>query len=278
MKKSIVLRKSNPYYINPRRVPDEQLRRFAAVLAELIQPSMVYLMTYADPVRHDHIYHDLLFCTGYLAKIPPRDGTAVMELFSQHHPDVGFSLLPVGTVEKHMKEGAVYYRACCSPRNLIWCAPGTVIDWPETTEAAQPVQQRFEAELAKAVAFLDGALQYRTANKRNDIAAFMLQQSAELTGRAVLLALTGHEVKTHSLLHIMRRLMSVAGPLCCLFPADTEEELRLMNVMDDAYLQVRYGQDFDIQVADLLVLEDRVQQLVTAARDWVGLLMGSLVG
>lgn len=258
----------SPYYICPTRVPDEQVRRFAAVLTELIQPIAVYLLRYTDPVWQRDTYHDLLFCTSYLPKIPPRDSVALLELFSQHHPRIGFSVLPVGSVEKLLKAGAFYYRAFCSPGNLVWRQPGRQINWPAAAMNITQVQHRFKEDLRKAQAFLQGAGPYRSAG-RYDLSVFMLQQATELSGRAVYQALAGQDLKTHQLSVLLRKLMIVAGPLYRLFPGDTAEERRLVQLLDDAYLQARYGDEFIVSAAELTVLENRVHQWLDVAQELV---------
>lgn len=65
----------------------------------------------------------------------------------------------------------------------------------------------------------------------------MLQQATELTFRAVALSLYGVERRTHSTKSLKKLNRRLAPQFNGIIPADTEEEERLLKVLEDAYLK-----------------------------------------
>ncbi|MXV14002.1 HEPN domain-containing protein [Pedobacter sp. HMF7056] len=118
----------------------------------------------------------------------------------------------------------------------------------------------------KATSFYAGARFHREAND-SAMAMFMLQQATESTFRTIAIALYGMERKTHSLRSLKKLNRKLAPQLNEIFPADTEQEERLLKLLEDAYLDARYLADYKIGGDDIQVLMDRVQQVLSTARN-----------
>ncbi|MXV16546.1 HEPN domain-containing protein [Pedobacter sp. HMF7056] len=119
--------------------------------------------------------------------------------------------------------------------------------------------------MAKAVTFYTGAKFYQEA-KESAMAMFMLQQAAELTFRTVAIALYGMERRTHSIRSLKKLNRRLAPQLNSIFPADTEIEEHLLKVLEDAYLDARYAENYTLSDEDMLTFLSRVENLIETAQ------------
>ncbi len=121
-------------------------------------------------------------------------------------------------------------------------------------------ERMFDEGLMKAREFLAGSELFRV-RKQHAMAAFMLHQSAEQTLRALVNAVTGYHVNTHSIDRLLRFAVLVSFDVPLVFPQHTEEEKRLFQFLQKAYIHTRYKDDYAISHADLLVLTERVKRI-----------------
>lgn len=135
-------------------------------------------------------------------------------------------------------------------------------DMPEPIETfnSKGASKLCEEGLTKAKEFLAGAELYRV-RKQHKMAAFMLHQSAEQALRTLLKTGTGYHANTHSLDRLLRYGSLVSYQLPQLFPRQTDQEKRLFNLLQKAYIDTRYKEDYKITDDELLTLTERVRQI-----------------
>src|SRR5690606_7499001 len=96
--------------------------------------------------------------------------------------------------------------------------------------------------------------------KQHKMAAFMLHQSAEQALRTLLKMGTGYHANTHSIDRLLRYGSLVAYQLPQLFPRQTDQEKRLFNLLQKAYIDTRYKEDYKITDNELLTLTERIRR------------------
>ena len=114
--------------------------------------------------------------------------------------------------------------------------------------------------LTKAKEFLAGSELYRI-RKQHAMAAFMLHQSAEQALRTLLKVGTGYHANTHSIDRLLRYAGLVSYQLPDIFPQKTEEDKRLFNLLQKAYIDTRYKEDYKISNDDLLQLTEKISHI-----------------
>lgn len=122
------------------------------------------------------------------------------------------------------------------------------------------INGQWEEGLSKAKEFLAGAELYRV-RKQHKMAAFMLHQSAEQALRALLKTGTGYHANTHSIDRLLRYGSLVAHQLSELFPRQTEQDRRLFKLLQKAYIDTRYKEDYKITDEELRILTDKIQRI-----------------
>ncbi len=121
-------------------------------------------------------------------------------------------------------------------------------------------ERQYTEGLMKAKEFLAGADLY-SVRKQHAMAAFMLHQSVEQALRTLLKVGTGYHANTHSLDRLIRYGSLIAYQLPDIFPQKTDQEKRLFTLLQKAYIDTRYKEDYKISNDDLLDLSERVKHI-----------------
>jgi HEPN domain-containing protein len=126
--------------------------------------------------------------------------------------------------------------------------------------AGKDYEHQYTDGLTRAKEFLAGSELFRV-RKQNTMAAFMLHQSAEQALRTLVKTGTGYHANTHSLNKLIRYASLISYQLPDIFPQKNDQEKRLFNILQRAYIDARYKEEYKITSDDLLRLTDRVRQI-----------------
>jgi uncharacterized protein len=141
--------------------------------------------------------------------------------------------------------------------NLSWTIPK---DFSSTT-AHQEEERQFTDGLTKAKEFLAGSELFRL-RKHHPIAAFMLHQAAEQALCTLVKIGTGFHANTHNLDRLLRYASLISYQLPDIFPQKTEPEKRLFSLLQKAYINTRYKEDYKISIDELLSLTNKVRHIL----------------
>ncbi len=119
----------------------------------------------------------------------------------------------------------------------------------------------YTAGLNKVEEFLAGADLYRI-REQNKMCAFMLHQATEQALHTILQLKTGLRVVTHNLDKLYRYCCMVCYQLPeILLGNNKENDKRLFNLLQKAYIDTRYKSDYNINTIDLIALTDILRRL-----------------
>ncbi|MEP6683650.1 MAG: HEPN domain-containing protein [Parafilimonas sp.] len=122
----------------------------------------------------------------------------------------------------------------------------------------------FNTAHKKADDFLQGAANYR-GESNNEMVAFMLQQAAELIIRGLITALSGNCPKTHYFNELKKPLKRCLPALDYIISKNETEEQRLLHILEKAYLESRYSNEYKIVNADIDLLSEAIELLYDRA-------------
>lgn len=94
-----------------------------------------------------------------------------------------------------------------------------------------------------------GEIDYK--DKEYKICSFQLHQATESYLKTIPLVYILYGYKEHELRFLIEKCKTHTLELATVFPCDTEEEKRLFNLLQDAYVQARYNKDFVVTKADI---------------------------
>lgn len=114
--------------------------------------------------------------------------------------------------------------------------------------------------LNKVHEFLAGADLYRI-RKQNKMAAFMLHQAAEHSLLTILKITIGLGVNSHNLEKLVRYCSLVTCKVTDVFQKNKENDKRLFQLLQRAYIETRYKEGYSINTSDLQTLTEKIRVL-----------------
>jgi uncharacterized protein len=178
-------------------------------------------------------------------------------------------LMPVTTIvlqkaifEEWLKKGHCFAVNVLQSAVLIYASGNFELqgDQISSDNIGKPIEKFFVEGLTKAKEFLAGSELFRV-RKQHAMAAFMLHQSAEQALRTLLKAATGYHANTHSIDRLLRYAGLVSYQLPDIFPQKTQEERRLFSLLQKAYIDTRYKEDYKINTDELLCITEKVRRI-----------------
>lgn len=171
----------------------------------------------------------------------------------------------INEVYKQLREGHIFYSAVCTDGLIVYdnkrlpLPEKAVIDIAAIKMKARNI---FNDAFENAKSFLDGAEYFATSNQYKQ-AAFLLHQATEHALRALLASLTSLTAYGHNLKSLIRHSCFCAPDLDAIFPKNTEEEKKLLNLLNAAYVDARYSFNYEISQEQVMLLLDRVNSILT---------------
>ncbi len=127
-------------------------------------------------------------------------------------------------------------------------------------EIKEQAEEYYNEKFNRSSEFLLGAKFYYEQGLYN-MASFNLHQVCENLYNSIILTFTLYSPKEHSLKKLSARAKTYSLESSKAFPRDTEEEKRLFDLLQDAYVQARYNKNFDVTKEDIEALIPKVELL-----------------
>ncbi|QNR85113.1 HEPN domain-containing protein [Pedobacter riviphilus] len=140
---------------------------------------------------------------------------------------------------------------------------GTFLNGGSTQLIADQVSTAYQNGIDKANKFLSGATFY-FKQQHFEYCAFMLHQVFDLMYRAIEVLVMGKDKKTHRIKVHQLYIKTYVKPLSELFNYGAEE-VDLLHLLDEAYLAVRYENNYQIGEPDVLRLFEKADLLYVLA-------------
>ena len=132
-------------------------------------------------------------------------------------------------------------------------------------EIKELAEEYYNERFERGNEFLLGAIFYNEQGLHK-MASFNLHQACENYYNSIILTFTLYRPKEHSLIKLSARAKTHSLESSKAFPRNTEEEKRLFDLLQDAYVQARYSLHFRITQEDIEALIPKVELLRDIAR------------
>lgn len=132
-------------------------------------------------------------------------------------------------------------------------------------EIKELAEEYYNERFERGNEFLLGAIFYNEQGLHK-MASFNLHQACENYYNSIILTFTLYSPKEHSLIKLSARAKTHSLESSKAFPRNTEEEKRLFDLLQDAYVQARYSLHFRITQEDIEALIPKVELLRDIAR------------
>ncbi|RZK60026.1 MAG: HEPN domain-containing protein [Pedobacter sp.] len=186
------------------------------------------------------------------------------------YPKITFEVHTYGAMANLISNGHFYYATLCAQKNCIFQKeaqynlpyPSRVLLAANRLKAANLFNQSRD----KAVSFMHGANQYLEHNEYA-MAVFMLQQACEFTYRSLILVFKSKNIKSHELVLLRKQLVHYVPQIIGLFHPKPKKEIRLLTLLQEAYIKVRYESTYQVdkeQASELLTATSNLMEGVQA--------------
>ena len=162
-----------------------------------------------------------------------------------------------------ISEGHPFALVSVTNADLIFEAPGTPASQNTAiacSELADSKQSIAGNGLNKVHEFLAGSDLF-VLRKQNQLAAFMLHQSTEHALLTILKIHTGLRVTTHNLTRLIQLCLMGDLSVSNVYNKDSQEDQRVLKLLQRAYIDARYRQDYQISLKDLSAIRAKVHEL-----------------
>ena len=187
-----------------------------------------------------------------------------------------FTILPVTAIilETHTfnnwrEKGHLFARKVVEQGKLFFSEgslEGSLMGKSDQETEKKMLDKQYQDGLNKVREFLAGADLYRI-RRQNRMAAFMLHQSVEQALSTILKTHTGYYCCSHNLERLIRLTGMVTGLTEKVFPKNSDPEKKLFSLLQRAYIESRYGEEYVIHFTELMMLTDKAREMQKILED-----------
>lgn len=238
------------------------------LLITALKPELIFEIRHPDTLPAEKLpYCDLLIILSDNNHKPFKELEPVIELITAGDEKLGCSIRKLSDLRQSLENGQIYFSLACIPENLVYQRTAVTLPKiaPERMAALIEKSKRdFQIGLTQARKFFYGARFYQET-RESALCMFMLHQAVETVLRTIAVSLYGAEKRTHSIKSLKSYNRRLAPRLNEVFPGDSPEEERILQLLEDAYLESRYNPQYHISSEDIGLISTRVPGLLELA-------------
>ena len=169
--------------------------------------------------------------------------------------------MPLATFNEQLKYGDHFASTVFTKAERLYMAEDAAFETPLLIRPLRPQAQWYQ----RALEFYAGAELY-IIRKQYAIAAFHLHQCAEQAFTGIIYNKTEYRPSTHNLLLLYRYACWFEPSLHNLFPINTNKEESLLHLLQNAYKDSRYTNEYTIKGKQIEQLKEKIEQVLTYAK------------
>ncbi|WP_343524001.1 HEPN domain-containing protein [Pedobacter sp.] len=189
--------------------------------------------------------------------------TPVLNIIFSGQMELGHRVFHVHEVEQALLDGSLFFYYATAARNCLFSKSGFFLNSGAPKLIAGQVSTMYQNGIDKANKFLSGATFY-FKRQNFEYCAFMLHQVFDLMYRAIEMLVMGRDKRTHRIKIHQLYIKPYVKPLSGLFNC-REEEAGLLHLLDEAYLAVRYENNYKITEPEVVRLFEKADLLYVLA-------------
>ena len=192
---------------------------------------------------------------------------ALIGMVMADYPEYRFKVFYVQEVRWALKAGSMVFYTTCRKENLLYQserAGALMVADVSAKVLLKQAKRNFQKDWKKVINFREGFYFY-FGQENYPFAAFMLHQVIELSYHIAEVLLIGREKASHAIRSHQKLMQAYDPELAEIFKEDEEGDMIMLNLLDDAYLSVRYEQDYVIEKDQLLCIlakADRMEKRI----------------
>lgn len=207
----------------------------------------------------------ILILEGNCSSLTRELSSMVAKIF-QEETNFLYRIFSFEYAARQLKEENLFFVHGCSWEKQIFRNPNAEPDIFHRYQIVEKVlvniQSGFEKECKKITSFLEGA-HFFIEKDNLPQAAFMFHQYIELWFRYAALFTMGKERKSHGIKELQTYVKAFVPELGNLFDTGAEKEQSLLKLLDEAYITTRYQNNYHINKAQILSIQEKAMKTYT---------------
>lgn len=244
----------------------DQLSDLYSFIIEAVGPEKIFCLAKQSGLPGGTDYLDMLITMPEMPLKSALEVEIAMKLASLRYHDVAGTVCADEHIDELIREGNIYFNVACNNENLVynrgnWKKPE--ISKNSYAEKKTQAYSIFYSGMRKANAFYSIARAHQENNL--EMTAFLLHQAAELCLRTLMKALTGRDRHTHCLQELLLYSIRYSDELSLALANGTKEEKNMVKLLDKAYNDYRYADEYNVAENDINILMERIDKLLENA-------------
>ncbi len=256
------------------RLDRYQLKPLVQLLVAALKPEKIYMAEHQPSGEGTTHIIDLLIVLTSDKPIPELE--PLMQIGGLKDERVRCTLYNEQRLLHALEHEHVFYTLHCVPENLVYDngrKAYPVLSLEQTAALKAGIVRDFSRHLGAVDRFLACAEDTRREEQQSGLAGFFVHQSVETVYRSLIRVLDGYDKRCHQIRALQKAVRLCAPQLQSVFPDNTKQEQRLLDLLEDCYLRGRYDDGFTIADNDLDVLIARGHTLRNTAERMVTSIM-----
>lgn len=181
------------------------------------------------------------------------------------YPKITCLVHAYNTMQDLISSGHFYFADLCNSTNCIYQNGNEPALF--TTNFNALAESRLQATIVfkqnshKASNFFAGAKHY-IKRRENAMGTFMLQQACEFAYRSLIVAFKDKDIKSHDLIVLRKHVANYEPKIIGSFCPKIKKEVRLLTLLQEAYVKARYDHSFEIDGTQTMVLMNLTDNLI----------------
>ncbi len=240
----------------------EGLNEIISKILEVIEVERIYLSKGAS-------YHSFIFRLNIIIKPSQKDNIedirpAVNLIFKQY-PDFSYCVFAFNYASNQIEQGNLYFLNNCHEKDLVYKIThnNTIWNYPigEPTQLVEKIKQDFKRDMSRMKSFKKGVHYFKT-EKNLSQSAFMMHQTFEQGYRILEGFICGKIKICHSIKNHQTYVLKSLNELESMFLVESDAEIRLLELLEEAYSSARYTHNFEITEKELEQLSQKLGLLI----------------
>lgn len=267
------------------KLPKDKLQEIEAikqVITDFVDPDMIILYgSYARGEYKDQVYikdgiryfyisdYDIIVVTNK-TNIKEYELAEELEKRIKARPDINFFMMDIDYVNRELATGNFFFVPMYHEGVLLYDNGQSILTEPKPLSIEQ-IRKNVEAYhkfwIGNAETFFahfhfDYELMLK-GKSRSGLNAWFLFQTVEAIYSTLLLVFMGIKPKLHNLYKYRKSVSAISEELNAIFPdVKDDNEKRLFDLLNRAYISGKYKMDFEVSIADLKEISQRLEKMI----------------
>lgn len=234
------------------------LNEIISKILEVIEVERIYISKGAS-------HHSFIYRLNIIMKPSQKNNIGdirpVVNLIFKEHSNFSYYVFAFNYASNQIEQGNLYFLNNCHERDLVYKTTNDYSIWNhpigESTKLIEKIKQDFKRDMSRMKSFKKGVHYFKT-EKNLSQSAFMMHQTFEQGYRILERFICGKVKICHSIKNHQTYVLKSLNELESMFLVESNAEIRLLDLLEEAYSSARYTHNYEITEKELDQLSQKL--------------------